>query len=151
MDWINVYGLAFLFAIMIPNLIFAVKNKAGFQNLWSNRIVEAFEQVGRVGCFGFMALIIPGCGFGFPSDEAFALYLVIDGLLIAAYILIWIICFGRNSVFRALALSVIPSLIFLVSGILSRYLPLIIAALIFAPCHIIISYKNSVLESKEGA
>ncbi len=148
MNWINVYGLVFMLAIMIPNIIFRLKNQDGFQNLWNNRLVEILEQIGRFGCLGFMVFIIPGCRFGFSSDENFALYLIINTLLIVIYCLVWIICFKRNNIFRALALSVIPSLIFLISGALSHYLPLLIAAIIFAPCHIVISYKNAVSEVK---
>ena len=135
-----------MLVIMIPNIIFAIKNKDSFENLWTNRLVETFEQIGRFGCFGLMVLIVPGCGFGFSSDKAFLWYLVIDVILTAAYCLIWIICFKKNSVFRALALSIIPSLLFLISGILSQYWPLIVATIIFAPCHITISYKNAALE-----
>ena len=148
MNWINMYGLAFMLVMMIPNIVFAIKNKDGFHNLWSNRVVETFEQIGRFCCFGFMVLIIPNCGFGFSSNEAFVLYLIADTALITVYCLIWIICFKRNSIFRALALSIIPSVIFLASGILSRYIPLIVAAIVFAPCHITISYKNAKLETK---
>lgn len=113
-----------------------------------NKIIEVFEQIGRFGCFGFMILIIPGFGFGFSSDEFFSLYLILNTVLIVAYCLIWFICFKKNSTFRALALSIIPSVIFLTSGILSRYILLIVTAIIFAPCHVIISYKNAVLETK---
>lgn len=148
MNWINIYGLVFMVAIMIPNIVFAAKTKDGFQNLWNNRIVEVIEQIGRYGCFALMVIIIPGCGFGFSSDKAFALYLIINALLIIAYCIIWIVYFKQNSVFRALALSIIPSLVFLFSGAISQYWPLLIAAVIFAPCHIIISYKNAALESK---
>ena len=148
MNWINFYGLAFMLVIMIPNIIFASINKDGFQNLWKNKFVEVLEQIGRMGCFGFMVFIIPRCGFGFSQDESFSLYLIVNVVLLAAYCLIWIICFKRNSIFRALALSIIPSVIFLASGILSRYIPLIVAAVIFAPCHIAISYKNVELETK---
>ena len=148
MNWINFYGLAFMLVIMIPNIIFASINKDGFQNLWKNKFVEVLEQIGRMGCFGFMVFIIPRCGFGFSPDESFSLYLIVNVVLLAAYCLIWIICFERNSIFRALALSIIPSVIFLASGILSRYIPLIVAAVIFAPCHIAISYKNVELETK---
>lgn len=49
-----------------------------------------------------------------------------------------------DRVFRAIALSVIPSVIFLFSGIISRSVLLIVSAVIFAPCHITISYKNSI-------
>lgn len=51
-------------------------------------------------------------------------------------------CFKKNSVFRALALSIIPSMLFLFSGIMSRSVLLIIASVLFAPSHIVISYKN---------
>lgn len=148
MDWINIYGFVFMLFIMIPNIIFTLKNKDGFQNLWNNKIIEVFEQIGRFGCFGFMILIIPGFGFGFSSDEFFSLYLILNTVLIVAYCLIWFICFKKNSIFRALALSIIPSVIFLTSGILSRYILLIVTAIFFAPCHVIISYKNAVLETK---
>ena len=124
------------------------RKKKIYRKLWSNRVVETFEQIGRFCCFGFMVLIIPNCGFGFSSNEAFVLYLIVDTALITVYCLIWIICLKRNSIFRALALSIIPSVIFLASGILSRYIPLIVAAIVFAPCHITISYKNAKLETK---
>lgn len=32
MNWFNVYGLIFVAVIMIPNIIFAVKCKDGFDN-----------------------------------------------------------------------------------------------------------------------
>ena len=128
---------------MIPNVIFALKCKDGFENQWKNRWVEAIEQIGRFGCFGFMIIHIPGTWFGWWSDEAFAVYLIVDTILAALYCLIWIVCFRKNSVFRALALSIIPSVLFLFSGIMSRSVLLIIAAVLFAPSHIAISYKNA--------
>ena len=143
MEWINVFGLAFIFVIMIPNIIFAIKCKDGFANKWNNKFVEALEQVGRFGCFGFMIIQIPGTWFGWWSDEAFALYLIVGAALVLLYCVIWIVCFRKNSVFRALALSVIPSVLFLFSGIMSRSVLLILSAILFAPSHIAISYKNA--------
>lgn len=143
MEWINIYGFVFIAIIMVPNIIYAVKCKDGFINKWNNKLVEAVEQIGRISCFGFMIINIPGTYFGFWSEVCLTVYLVINGLLVALYCLIWIICFRNNSIFRALALSVIPSIIFLFSGIMSRSILLIIGALLFAPAHIIISYKNA--------
>ena len=120
----------------------AIKCKDGFDNKWNNKYVEVTEQVGRLGCFGFMIINIPGTWFGWWSDEAFALYLIVDTILVMLYCAIWIICFKKNSVFRALALSIIPSMLFLFSGIMSRSVLLIIASVLFAPSHIVISYKN---------
>ena len=111
MEWLNVFGLIFIAVIMIPNVVFAIKCKDGFDNKWNNKYVEVTEQVGRLGCFGFMIINIPGTWFGWWSDEA-------------------------------LALSIIPSMLFLFSGIMSRSVLLIIASVFFAPSHIVISYKN---------
>lgn len=142
MDWINIFGLIFLSVIMIPNIIFAIKCKDGFVNKWNNKYVAVIEQIGRFGCFGFMIINIPGTWFGWRSDEAFAIYLIADTVFVVLYCLIWIVCFNKNSVFRALSLSIIPSLLFLFSGIMSRSVPLCISAVLFAPSHIVISYKN---------
>ena len=143
MNWFNLFGLIFVAVIMIPNIIFAVKCKDGFENKWENKLVETLEQIGRFGCFGTMIINVPFTAFGFWSEEAFAFYLIGDAVLVAAYCLIWAICLKKSSVFRALALSIIPSVIFLFSGIMSRSVLLIVFALIFAPCHILLSYKNA--------
>ena len=140
MEWLNVFGLVMVAVIMIPNILFAMKCKDGFVNKWNNKSVETVEQIGRFGCFGFMIINIPGTWFGWWSDEAFAVYLVVDAVLVTLYCVIWAVCFRKSSVFRALALSIIPSVLFLFSGIMSRSILLTIAAVLFAPSHILISY-----------
>ena len=142
MEWINVFGAVFIVVIMVPNIIYALKCRDGFENKWNNKGVEIVEQIGRFGCFGCMFLNIPGTWFGWWSDEAFAMYLIVNRILIILYCLIWIICFRKNTVFKALALSIIPAVIFMFSGIMSRSVLLIVASLLFAPAHILISYKN---------
>ena len=129
--------------ILVPNIVFAIRCKDGFANKWENKFIERIEQIGRFGCFGFMIVNIPGTCFGWWSDEAFALYLIADTLLVLLYCLIWILCFKKNSLFRAQALSIIPSILFLFSGIMSRSVLLILSAALFAPSHIAISYKNA--------
>lgn len=143
MRWFNLFGLIFVAVIMIPNIVFALKCKDGFKNKWENKYVATLEQIGRFSCFGFMIINIPGTYLGWASDKALAVYLIADSLLSLLYCTIWTICFRKISVFRALALSIIPSILFLISGILSRSALLIIAAVIFAPTHIMISYKNA--------
>ena len=143
MEWLNILGLIFIVVIMIPNIIFAIRCKDGFENKWHSKLVEIVEQIGRFGCFGFMIINIPGTWFGWWSDDLFAIYLIINTVLIALYCAIWVICWKKNNVFRALALSVIPSVLFLFSGIMSRSVLLVIASILFAPTHILISYKNA--------
>ena len=143
MACINPFGLAFIAVIMIPNVIFALKCRDGFDNKWHHPIVETLERIGRFGCLGLMIVNIPGTCFGWWSDEAFALYLAVDAVLVILYCAIWMMLFRRNCLFRALALSIIPSVLFLFSGIMSRSVLLPIAAVLFAPCHIMISYQNA--------
>ena len=143
MEWFNLYGLVFITVIMIPNILFVIKCKEGFQNKWSNKAVEAVEQIGRFGCFSFMIINIPVACIGFISDKLFIIYLIVNALLVALYCIIWIICFKKQSVFKALSLSILPSVIFIFSGIIYRSLPLVLSAMLFAPSHILISYKNA--------
>lgn len=143
MEWCNVFGLIFMAVILIPNILFAVKCKDGFENKWKNRTVETVEQIGRFGCFGFMIFNVPGTWFGWWSDEAFAVWLVVDALLVGLYCLVWIVCFRKTGLFRALALSILPSVLFLFSGIMTRSVLLTISALLFAPAHIAISWQNA--------
>ena len=143
MNWLNIFGLIMVAVIMIPNILFAMKCKDGFVNKWNNKFVETVEQIGRFGCFGFMIINIPGTWFGWWSDEAFAVYLVVDAVLVTLYCVIWAVCFRKSSLFRALALSIIPSVLFLFSGIMSRSILLTIAAVLFAPSHILTSYQNA--------
>lgn len=144
MKWFNLYGLGFIIIIMIPNIIFALKCKDGFTNKFTKKFILTLEQIGRFGCFIFMVFNIPYTVFGFKSDESFALYLIVDSILVILYCLIWIICFKKNSVFKSLALSIIPSIIFIFSGIISTSILLIIFSIVFAPTHILISYKNAI-------
>jgi len=85
MDWLNIFGLIMIAVIMIPNIIFAIRCKEGFENKWSNKFIEVAEQMGRFGCFGFMIINIPGTWFGWWSDEAFAIYLIVDTILVVLY------------------------------------------------------------------
>ena len=139
----NVFGLIFTVLIMIPNIIYAIKCKDGFNNKWNNKVVIILEQIGRYGCIIFMIINIPNTWFGWWCDELFALYLIINTILVLTYLIIWIICFNKNNLFKALSLSIIPSLTFIFSGIMSRSILLIIFSIIFAPAHIMISYKNN--------
>ena len=143
MEYINLYGLSFMAIIMIPNIVYAIKCRDGFGNRWQNKTVETLEQIGRFGCFGFMVINIPGTWFGWWSDEAFAVYLIVDSVLVFYYCILWIVLWKKNNLLRALALSIIPSVVFLFSALMSRSILLTVSALLFAPMHILISIKNT--------
>ena len=145
MEWFNPFGLVFMAAIMIPNIVYAVRHKDGFVNRWNSKAVELIEQIGRYGCFTLMIFNIPGTWFGWWSDRAFACYLIVNAALILLYCLTWMIGFKKQPLLRALLLSVLPSLVFIFSGIMSRSVLLFLSALLFAPAHILISCRNAAL------
>lgn len=148
MTWFNPFGLVAMVIIMIPNIVFATKCKDGFDNIYQNKAVIILEQIGRYGCFITMIFNVPYTSFGFNSVAAFFVYIAANAVLILAYCIIWIVCFRKNSLFRAIMLSVLPSAVFLISGILCRSVLLTLFALIFAPCHITLSCKNVLLAKK---
>lgn len=143
MDWLNPYGLLFMTVIMIPNVLFALRCRDGFADRWKNKYAEGLEQIGRFGCFATMVVNIPGTCLGWPSYGAFELYLAVDTAIVALYCALWAVLFRKPGMFRSLALSILPSILFLFSGFSSRSALLVLFALLFAPSHILISCKNA--------
>lgn len=141
MNWFNYYGLAIMAVIMIPNIIYTVKRKGG-EGSFSNKFVGIAEQIGRYGCMVFMIFNIPYTYFNFWFDYALIVYLSVNGGLCLAYLIFWVICWNRTDKLKALSLSIIPSCIFLFSGVVLANIPLIVFSVIFAVNHILISYKN---------
>ena len=130
--------------IMIPNIVYAVKHKSGGENAYCNKAAIILEQIGRYGCFAFMIFNIPYTYFNFWFANARIVYLAVNGVLCFAYILFWVICWKKEGILKALSLSILPTVIFLFSGIVLASIPLIAFAVIFGVCHILISCKNAV-------
>lgn len=144
MKWFNFYGLIFIAVIMIPNIIFAMKHKDGFVNKYKNKAVETLEQVGRIGCFVFIFLNIKPAVLGYWFKGGWVAYLVSGAVLTVAYVLGWIVFRNESSVRKSMYLSIVPSVLFIICGVFTLNIPLMVSSLIFTPCHIIISYKNAV-------
>lgn len=143
MDWFNLTGLIFVVVLLIPNIIYAVTNKDGFAGEFHNKFVETGEQIGRFGCFILMFIQPSFVTLGYIYDGAQALYLILGIVVLALYCGGWIVFRKGNSIAKALTLSILPSVLFLESGILTLNVPLIVLSVVFAICHITISYKNT--------
>lgn len=143
MGWFNYYGLAVMAVIMIPNIIYAVKHKNS-ENAYRNKAVEISEQIGRYGCMVVMIFNIPYTYFNFWFDYALIVYLSVNGALCFVYLTFWVICWNRNDKLKALSLSIIPSVIFIFSGVVLANIPLIAFSVLFAINHISISCKNAI-------
>lgn len=142
MNWFNYIGLIIIILIMIPNIIYFKINPSGFNNIYKNKYVELFEQIGRYGCFILMIFNIPYTYFNFWFNNALIIYIVVNLVLVILYLLGWIFC-NKHFILRAYLLSIIPSIIFIFCGIMILYIPLIILSIIFSICHITISLKNA--------
>lgn len=143
MEWFNLAGLIFVVVLLIPNIIYAATNKDGFAGEFHNKFVETGEQIGRFGCFILMFIQPSFVTLGYIYDGAQALYLILGIVLLALYCGGWIVFRKGNSIAKALTLSILPSVLFLESGILTLNIPLIVLSVVFAICHITISYKNT--------
>ena len=140
--WINVFGAVIVVLMLIPNIVYAIKNK-GEKNLCTNRWMNLIEQIGRYACIVLMWLPLLRWKFGFQSVFEMLLYLFGNGALLTAY---WIVFFKhmrKKTKATALALAVLPSCIFLMSGILLRHWLLTGFALLFAIGHIYVTLKNA--------
>lgn len=149
MDWFNYYGLIILVILMIPNIVFSIIHPESFKNYYSNKIVIAFEQIGRFGSFTFMIFNIPYTYFNFWFNNALIVYLIVNGLLLFIYLSGWILCWNKRLILKGYILSIIPSILFLFNGIMLLSIPLIIFSIIFAYCHITISVNNAIMMNEE--
>ena len=142
--WINVFGAVIVVLMLIPNIVYAIKNK-GEKNLCANRFMNIVEQVGRYACIALMCLPLLVWKFGFASVLDMMLYMACNGLLLAAYWITFAFYMKRRSVRLALVLAVLPACIFLLSGILLQHWLLAGFAVVFAIGHIYVTYKNAIL------
>lgn len=144
MDWFNLTGLIFVVVLLIPNIIYTVTNKDGFAGEFHNKLIEIGEQIGRFGCFILMFIQPSFVTLGYIYDGAQMLHLILGIVLLALYCGGWIVFRKGNSMAKALTLSILPSVLFLESGILTLNILLIVLSVVFAICHITISCKNTV-------
>ena len=142
--WINVFGAVIVVLMLIPNIVYAIKNK-GEKNLCANRFMNIVEQVGRYACIVLMWMPLLVWKFGFASVLDLMLYMACNGLLLAAYWIAFAFYMKRRTVRLAIVLAVLPSCIFLLSGILLQHWLLVAFAILFAIGHIYVTYKNAIL------
>lgn len=146
MNWFNYYGLIFVALIMIPNIVYGITHKDGAVNTYENKIAIILEQIGRYACILFMIFNIPYTWTGFYFMFGETVYLIVNAILVFAYCITWLVTWKRSGIVKALLLSIIPSMVFIFSGIMTASIPLIIFSVIFAITHILISVKNAKAE-----
>ena len=137
-----IYGLIIMAIVMIPNIIFAIKEK-NFESKYHNKVVEIIEQIGRFGSMGLMIFNIPLLEFGYWFNNGKIVYMALTGGLAVLYCFVWFLYFRKSTMEKAMSLAIIPTIIFLFSGIVQGKVLLIITAILFGIGHIIITYNNN--------
>ena len=140
--WINLFGAGIIVLIMIPNIIYAAKQKQDETQIKVPRYLSACEQLGRYGCIILMWLPLLVWKFGFGSVEEFLIYLIGNGVLLLCYYLFWMFYSRKRTLSVAMALAIIPTAIFLLSGILLRHWLLVVVAILFGAAHCMITYMT---------
>ena len=140
--WINLFGAGIIVLIMIPNIIYATGQKQDETQIEVPRGLSACEQVGRYGCIILMWLPLLVWKFGFGSVEEFLIYLIGNGALLLCYYLSWMLYSRKKTLSVAMALAIIPTAIFLLSGLLLRHWLLVAFAILFGFAHCTITYMT---------
>ena len=140
--WINLFGAGIIVLIMIPNIIYAARQKQDETQIEVPHGLSACEQVGRYGCIILMWLPLLVWKFGFGSVEEFLIYLIGNGALLLCYYLSWMLYSRKKTLSVAMALAIIPTAIFLLSGILLRHWLLVAFAILFGFAHCTITYMT---------
>ncbi|MBP0989573.1 MAG: hypothetical protein J5874_00110 [Oscillospiraceae bacterium] len=140
--WINAFGAGFVILILIPNIVYALKNK-GEKNLCRNRFMNVTEQIGRYACIVLMWLPLLIMKFRFASVFECFLYMAGNGIFLIAYWIVFAIYLKRKNKRFAIVLAILPVCIFLISGILLRHWLLVGFAILFAVGHVYVTQKNS--------
>lgn len=139
--WINGFGAAIVVLMLIPNILYARRNK-GETNRCTNRLMNLLEQIGRYACIVLMWLPLLVWEFGFADVPQMLLYLAGNGALLLAYWILFARYFKQKTAARAMALAVLPACMFLLSGVLLRHWLLAGFAVVFAVGHIFVTKKN---------
>ena len=110
---INLFNAIVLILMLAPNIMFwrMAKSRENTEK-FDNKAVILFEQIGRYACMLLMIFPIGVWKFGFGSVMAMVVYALQNTVLLVSYIAVWMFSFKKMTLSKAVALSVIPTVIF---------------------------------------
>lgn len=140
--WINLFGAIVVVLIMVPNIFYALSKKEEKTEVTTKKFIVILEQIGRYSCIVLMCLPILVWRFGFGSSTEFLVYIIVNAVLILLYYIFWIMYSKKKTLAKAFLLAIIPTMIFLISGLLLRHWLLVAAAFIFGVAHVGVIYET---------
>ena len=141
-NWINVWGAMIVIIMLIPNIIFAIRNPY-LENKCKNVIMYIIEQIGRYTSMVLMIFPIFVREFSFKSVLEMICDVVVTSILLLVYWVVWFFYLKTKSKNKAIILAVLPTMIFVISGILLRHWSLMLAGISFGIGHIYVTLQNT--------
>ncbi len=134
--WINLVNAVFAVNLIVMSVL--GQKKSGLPPMQSKHtLLNVFEQVGRYACLALLVLpLLPGLQFGFASSGAMVLWLIGALVLLLTYTVLWTQAKRGGAVLYGLA--TVPTVLFLLVGVLLRHWVLVGAAVLFGVCHTLI-------------
>ncbi|MBQ2998325.1 MAG: hypothetical protein IJD62_04890 [Oscillospiraceae bacterium] len=140
LNLINFIQAAIIWILITPELLYSIHRQKPENK--KNSAASITEQFGRYASMMLMILPLGVWEFGFASAEEMIIYFAGNGILLAAYIALWVLYFKKESFAKAIALAIINIAIFLLCGVLLRHWFLVVFALIFAFGHLAETVKK---------
>jgi hypothetical protein len=142
-NWLNIYGLFIVVLMMVPNILYAIKFH-GMENRCTNKVMIMIEQIGRYTSMFLMIFHIGLAELGFASLKFFVIFIIGNTILMIAYWIIWMLYVKKMMLWKSMALAMIPTAIFIFSGITSRHYLLVIGGIVFGIGHGYVTYHNAI-------
>lgn len=139
--WLNSFGLIIMALLLVPNIVWALRHKNA-TNQCRSKLMNLLEQIGRYGSMLLMVFNIGVAELGFASPLSFIVYLLGNAVLLLLYWTFWIVFAKKPTMFPALMLAILPTLVFLLCGVTLRHWLLLGFGILFGIAHIYVTFCN---------
>ncbi len=131
---INGINGTLVLAILLPNILLGKHARRDHSGV--PRAVLLLENIGRYGCMLLMVLPLFVGEFGYGSVAAMVISLGLNLLLLILYWVFWLQYLRRKGQLEAVLLAVLPTSMFLCTGVALGHWALVGMAAVFGACHV---------------
>lgn len=116
-DVVNVCGLLFAIILLAPHIVYA-KTHNYDMSVFDNRGMLLLERIGKYCSLFLMSFHIGILDKGFTSPVMQKFWFIFSAVMSAAYIAVWILFFKKEGRVLAYVLTILPAVVFMLSGLL---------------------------------
>ncbi len=141
LNLINIIGVLMVWVLLFPHIIYATRSAEGMISC-NSKIMNLIAQIGRYASMLLMVLPLGIWEFGFSSNGNMIIYFCVNILLLAAYIIAWIIYFKKGNFGLSIVLILLEGAVFLNCGICLEHFLLVCSSAIFIAGNIFVALKH---------